>query len=237
MLSTCSSPLVRLKSMSEQHSSTSGSTDTPTNFWRKPAVIGASAALGVLLVAGAVTGVAFAIAGNNSDASNVSTASSQSSPKDDAASAPTVPETGPTTEPAPAEDRAPSDAASLSAAITTAVAAANGVGATQIEVQRNGWEVEVQRNDGTEAEVLVRLDGSTQVRDEDDNDDDPLIEVAQLPELVRISLDTAGGGSIEQISTDDDGDYFYEVEVRMEDDSETEVKLDASLNVLDVDFD
>lgn len=202
-------------------------TATP-NFWRKPAVIGVTAGVAAALVVGGIaTAVGIGIAQNNAN-SEVQPTSASTEPAQ-------VPgDEAPTTQAPAAGGVAPSDADALRAAIETAVAAAGGTGATEIEVESGGYDVEVQRADGTEVAVFVALDGNAALRDEDDDDDDPLINLEQLPELVRISLDAAGGGLVEQISTDDDDDDFYEVEVRLEDGSEVEVDLDANLVVLEV---
>lgn len=145
------------------------------------------------------------------------------------------------TDPVPGGDTpevAGGDAESLIAAIETAVAHVDGDGATQIEVHRTGWAVDVRQGPRTEVEVFVDLDGTATIRDtDDDDDDDPLIELSQIPEIVHIAIEAAGGGMVEEITTDDDDDYLYEVDVRLDSGAKVEVELDASLRVVDVDFD
>jgi uncharacterized membrane protein YkoI len=186
-------------------------TSQQPSFWRRPTGIGLVAALALLVAGGIGAGIALAVQGGNADVDvpvptvSVAPADEPSGTEGDSAT--------PSPTESPSDALTPSDAASLSEAITIAVEAAGGVGATEIEVERDGWEVEVQRANGTEAKVMVARDGSAVIREEDDDDDDPLIDVAQLPELVRIALEAAGGGRIEKISTDDDDDHLYDVDV------------------------
>lgn len=205
---------------------------TPTNFWRKPAVIGIGAGvLTVLVLGGVATAIGVSMTADTKPAQPTETLTA--SPGAETHPVPPPP-AAPTTQPA---RHALSDAESLRSAIIAAVDAAAGIGATEIEVEINGYDVEVQRADGTEAEVFVTLDGSTTVRDEDDDDDDPLINLDQLPDLVRIALDTAGGGVVEKISTDDDDDHFYDVDVRLDTGAEVEIEFDANLAVIEVNRD
>lgn len=204
------------------------------SIWRKPAVAGVAVAAGVLLVGGAGAAIGIGIASSDRGAEEGADETVALT------AAPTEPDTEVDTEPdteVVSYAANPHEADALSWAITQAIAEAAGVGATEIEVRNNSWQVEVQRADGTEAEVVVSFDGTSVIReeDEDDDDDDPLIDLEQLSDLVSISLATAGSGVVEQISTDDDDDHFYEVEVRLESGAEVEIEFDAELNVIEVD--
>ena len=209
--------------------------DEATPFWRKPVGRGVAVGLALLLVGGAGAAIALGVANNQAP---------ETQPNVTAAPAPTVDQSAASPDsatPAPSASAdgefVAADADALSRAITLAVEAAGGEGATEVEVQRGGWKVEVQRADGTEVEVLVAADGATSIREEDDDDRDPLIDSNQLPEIVRIALEAAGGGTIEKLSTEDDDDHLYDIDVRLSDGSEVEVKLDAALNVVSIDFD
>lgn len=131
----------------------------------------------------------------------------------------------------------PADAAALVDAIDVAVAAASGKGATAIDVEHDGWEVDVQLSDGTDVEMHVALDGTATVRDtDDDRDNDPLLDTARVPAIVDAALAAAGGGTIESISTDDDS-VRYDVSVDLGNGEDVEVELSESLEVISVDRD
>jgi uncharacterized membrane protein YkoI len=133
----------------------------------------------------------------------------------------------------------PADAASLVDAIDAAVAEAGGAGATSIEVERDGWDVDVVMDDRREVDVHVALDGTATVREngsDDDRDSDPLLDTARIPALVDAALAAAGGGTIESISTDD-GRVHYDVSVVLDDGRDVDVELSEGLEVISVDDD
>lgn len=208
-----------------------------TPFWRKPVGRGVAAGLAILLIGGAGAAIALGVANNQAPETqpNVTTAPAPTPTMDQSAPSP-----GSVT-PAPSAsvdgEFVAADADALRRAITLGVEAAGGEGATEIEVQRGGWKIEVQRTNGTEVEVFVAVDGATSIREEDDDDRDPLIDINQLPEIVRIALEAAGGGTIKKLSTDDDDDHLYDIDVRLSDGSDVEIELDAALNVVSIDFD
>ncbi|WP_449279071.1 PepSY domain-containing protein [Leucobacter sp. GX24907] len=218
----------------------------------RPLIIGAGIAAAIILLGGG--GVALGAAlGNNDGDGGGATASSEHGSMEDHDDDVAVGGTSPGTDDSAArgdEDGAgsgsdggatvgtplaPADADSLTDAIKAALAETSGKGATSIDVERGGWEVDVRLANGTQAEVWVAEDGSAAVRDEDsDPDDDPLLDVSKLQSIIDAALDAAGGGEIDSISTDD-GRVRYEVEVNPGNGVEVEVELDESLGVLGVD--
>lgn len=207
----------------------------------KRVAIGIGIVLGALFLVG--IGAAIATSVMDRDSTSEVREDPVEAPGPSKSAEPESTEPGPDTDTDPNTDTdapevAGGDAESLIAAIETAVAHVGGEGATQIEVHRTGWAVDVRQGPRTEVEVFVALDGTATVRDTDDDDDgDPLIELSQIPDIVRIGTEAAGGGTVEEITTDDDDDYLYEVDVRLDSGAKVEVELDASLRVVDVDFD
>lgn len=215
---------------------------------RNPWLIGAGIVAGALLVGGGGIAIGAAIGDNDRDQAAVSNttegAGDQGSGSDDATPTPSI---------TPSEDvaddvddmndtdadasagLAPADARSLTGAITKAVSEVSGVGAVAIEVERDGWDVDVRLENGGEADVFVSVDGATTVRDRDnDGDNDPLIDTKHLPKLKKAALEAAGGGQIESISTEN-GPVLYEVSVNLGGDRDVDVELDKNLRVLQVD--
>lgn len=140
---------------------------------------------------------------------------------------------------------AAADAASLREAADAAVTAADAEGVVSIEVENGGYDIEVRLTDGSEPDVFVSTDGTTQVRTDDDTDDDdnePLLDLAKLSDLVAAALEAASAeagtdGTIHSISTSDDASHVYEVDVRMPGGDDVDVELDADLAVVTVDVD
>ncbi|WP_309065389.1 hypothetical protein [Microbacterium sp.] len=136
-----------------------------------------------------------------------------------------------------------SDAASLRDAAEKAITAADAEGAVAIDVERGGYDVEVRLADGTEPDVFVAGDGSTEVRDEDDTeaDADPVLDLAKLDAVVTAALDAAeaevdGTGVVHSVAASDDAGVAYEVTVRFGR-SDAEIDLDADLAAVRVDVD
>lgn len=138
----------------------------------------------------------------------------------------------------------PADAASLREAADAAIAAADAEGVVSIEVENGGYDVEVRLADGTEPDVFVGADGTTRVSTDAETDDtpDPLIDLAQLSDLIAAALDAASAetgtdGTIHSVSTSDDSTHLYEVDVRMPSGSDVDLELDADLAVVTLDSD
>ena len=133
------------------------------------------------------------------------------------------------------EPVAASDAAELVAAIDTAVAEVDGLGATSIEIERGGWEVDVLTADGKEIEVLVREDGTVAVGRSSTAGSDPVLDTAQVPAIVDAAIAAAGDGTIREISTDDSATVSFEVAVRTSAGRTVDVELAKNLSVVSVD--
>lgn len=212
---------------------TAGTAATAGGSSKRSALIGVAAGAAVVLIAAGAFAIGSAVSGGNGDSAATQTESTE----DPGASADQgEPEAPPESGAATDAGGETSEADALVAAIDAAVAEAGGTGAVKIEVEGDGWEVEVRMPDGTETDVDVSRDGVATVREtDDDRGDDPLIDTAQIPEIVSISVEAAGGGTIESIETDDD-EMRYEVHVGS-DDGEVEIELSSSLEVLSVDRD
>lgn len=129
----------------------------------------------------------------------------------------------------------PGDPASLVAVIDQAVAAAEGTGASSVEVESHGWKVDVILADGSEVDVRVADDGATTVRaDHRDDDADPAIDTDRIDDIVAAAIAAAGPGAVTSIETDDGG---YDVSVSLTDGPEVDVELAADLSVVSVDRD
>lgn len=212
----------------------------------RPVLIGSGAALTILAVAGIGMTIADAVGDGDDDPSRGDVAATAPAPTGDAASpgATDAPDdsAAPGTTPAPSgEDRPGGTAGSdepadLVAAIDAAIAAAGGGEATSIEVERDGWDVDVRLPDGTEVDVRVLADGEPVVRADDDGDDtsnDPALDPSRIADIRDAAIAAAGGGSLVSIETDDEGGLRYEVEVAMGDD-DVDVELADDLSVIEV---
>lgn len=128
----------------------------------------------------------------------------------------------------------PRSAAAFVSAIDLAVASVNGQGATSVEIERGGYEVEVQFADGSEVDVFVSPSGKATVqgkRDDPDRTPDPLIATSQVPAIVAAAL-KATPGAVESISTTDDDGEAFEVTVRQGNGRKVDVHLAADLSVV-----
>ena len=213
----------------------------------KPILIGAGAAVAVLAVAGVGLTVADALDG--SDDQTVSQPSVT-------APAPTTPATGgpgggddhggddggpggddDSSTAGPVAPGQPATAAGFADAIDTAVAAAGGQGATQVELERDGWKVDVLLADGTEVEVRVFADGRDPLvqQDDDDSSSDRLIDASRLSDIMDAAVAAAGGGTVEKIEAEDDDSHAYEVRVDLGGDRDVDVELGDDLSVISID--
>lgn len=218
----------------------------------RPWLIAAGIAAAVLLLGGGGIAIGAALAGDDrDDAARSSSERGAFDDRDDDLAGPTAEPDGnrdddgreggsgsSSSDPAAGGDSAPADARSLADAIDVAIAEVSGEGATSIEVERGGWDVDVRLADGTEVEVRVAEDGAAAVRDQDDDRDDrdrdPLLDTSKLSDIIDAALEAAGGGRIESISTDDDR-VRYDVSVDLGNGEDVDVELDEKLAVLEVD--
>jgi len=134
------------------------------------------------------------------------------------------------------------DPAALVDAIDRAVAAADGTGASAVEVEDRGWSVDVILADGTEVDVRVATDGATTVRaDNRDDDADPALDTSRIADIAAAAIAAVGGtGTVTSIETDRDDDHEFSVSVvasdaATDDDDEIDVELTASLEVAEID--
>lgn len=135
------------------------------------------------------------------------------------------------------------DAAALTEAAEAAIAAADGTGASKIDVEHGGYEVEVLLADGSEVDVLVAADGTaTPQPARDDDRSDPAIDLAQLDEVIDAALaaaeaEGAAGGTIDEVSSSDDDGVAYEVSIRLSDGRDADIELASDLSLVYADID
>ena len=137
----------------------------------------------------------------------------------------------------PANDGAWSEPAALVGAIDDAIAAAGGEGATSVEVERDGWKVDVRLSDGTEVDVRVFADGREPVvqQDDDDSSADALLDTSRIEGIVDAAIAAAGGGTVDSIETEDDDSHAYSVQVDLGGDQDVDVDLAEDLTLVSVD--
>ncbi|MDQ0646540.1 putative membrane protein YkoI [Microbacterium natoriense] len=151
------------------------------------------------------------------------------------------------------DDRAPetgagagivADAASMRDAAEAAIGAAGGTGASSIDVEHGGYEVEVLLADGSEVDVFVGADGAASVdpsRD-DDRRADPALDLATLGDIIDAALaassEASGGdGTVDAVSSSDDQGVAYEVSIRLADGRDADIDLAADLALVFADVD
>ncbi len=142
-----------------------------------------------------------------------------------------------------------SDTTALREAADAALAEVDGSGVSSIDVERGGYEVEVQLAENREVDVFVPADGGAAERsgsDDADRTPDPVLDLERLDELVDAALaaasdtaDPAGGGEgvIDSISASDDRGVAFEITVRFVAGGEVEVDLADDLSVVATDLD
>ncbi|MEJ1088988.1 hypothetical protein WDU99_11735 [Microbacterium sp. Mu-80] len=136
-----------------------------------------------------------------------------------------------------------SDPATLRAAAEQAIAHVDGTGVTSIDVKWRGYEFDVLRTDGTEVEVFIGPDGAVRTDDDDDDrSDDPVLDLAQLGDILAAaqsaaSAETGMEGTVDSISTSDDASKRYEVDLDLDDRRDVEVELTADLKTVTVEID
>lgn len=189
----------------------------------RPLLIGTGAAAVVLAVAG--VGLSIADAMDDDDPAPAASSSASAEPGDDRDDDVA----------AVADGTVPAEPADLEAAIEAAVVAAGGGDATSVEIERDGWKVDVRLADGSEVEVRVPLSGEPVVRADDDGDDssDLPLDPARVAQISDAAIAAAGGGVVVSIETEDDADVRFEVEVLLGDE-DVDVELAEDLSVLSV---
>ncbi|SDH46730.1 hypothetical protein [Agrococcus jejuensis] len=211
----------------------------------KPVLIGAGAAVVVLAVAGIGLSVADALddANDQSQTQPATTAPMVSAPAptqpgdDDGGNGGSGSDDGGTSTMAPVNPDQLASGTALVDAIDAAVAAAGGEGATSIEVERDGWKVDVRLADGTEVEVRVYADGRDSLvqQDDDDSTNERLIDTSRVSAIVDAAIAAAGGGTVDKIEAEDDDSHAYEVQVDLGGDQDVDVELADDLSVISVD--
>lgn len=134
---------------------------------------------------------------------------------------------------------APSDAASLRAAAEKAITAAGAKGATSIDVESTGYEIEVQLADGSESDVQVATDGTTTVKgsSHDTAKAHPLLDLNTLDAIQKAALGatSSSGSVVESISTSTTTGTAYEVDIRQSSGQDSTIELATDLKVVTVD--
>lgn len=206
----------------------SETTETPRTK-RKGLVIGAGA-IAALLLAGGI-GVGIAEIGDDDDDNQVRTVAAENQADDDAD--------------AGGNDTAGSDPDSFRDAAEQAVAEAGGTGASSVELEGDGHEVEVELDDGGSAEVHVAADGAMRVDTEDADrfdQQDPVLDLDTLEDVMDAALAASGDagvsdGVVDSVSASDDRGVTYEVSVRGADGREVDVDLAEDLSVVTTELD
>lgn len=140
--------------------------------------------------------------------------------------------------PAPA-----ADAASLRDAAEAAIAAADGAGATSIDLEDAGYEVEVLLADGQEVDVFVTADGTaTPEPGQDDPRSDPALDLAQLDTIIEAAFAAAEaegvtGGAIDSVSSSSDQGVAFEVSIRFDRGGDADIDLASDLSLVTADID
>ena len=210
------------------HTETTDSTTTPRKK-RKGLAIGAGA-IAALLLAG---GVAYGVSENSGNDGNDGTDSVRTVAADNQADTDGAPATAGT------------DAASFRDAAEQTVAEAGGNGASSVDIEGNGHEVEVELDDGASAEVHVAADGAMRVETEEaDGSDqqDPVLDLDALDDAVDAALAASGeagvrDGVVDSMSASDNRGVTYEVSVQGQDGREVDVDLADDFSVVATDLD
>lgn len=108
---------------------------------------------------------------------------------------------------------------------------------------REAYEVELRKADGTKVEVdldkdLAVISREAEGRDDDraddrdDDRDDRALTAVERTRAGQAALAAVGGGTVTDVEASDDRGVAYEVDVRTADGSEWDVDLDASYRVV-----
>ncbi|MGO1950524.1 MAG: hypothetical protein ACTH1D_12885 [Mycobacteriaceae bacterium] len=138
-----------------------------------------------------------------------------------------------------------SDAASFRDAAEQAIDEAGGRGASSIDIQGSGHEVEVELDDNGSAEVHVSGDGAMTVETDSPDmfdQEDPTLDLATLEDAMDAALaaaDEAGvsDGVVDSVSASDDRGVTYEVSVQGANGQEVDVDLADDFAVVNTDLD
>ncbi|MFC7431956.1 MULTISPECIES: hypothetical protein [unclassified Agrococcus] len=209
----------------------------------KPVLIGAGAAVAVLAVAGVGLTVADALDDQGDQPQTQpgvtapmtsAPAPTQSDDSDGSGDDQGGQDDSSTTGPGGAASAEPS---AFVDAIDAAIAAAGGEGATAIELERDGWKVDVRLADGTEVDVRVFLDGRDPLvqQDDDDSSNDALLDTSRIADIVDAAVAAAGGGTVEKIEAEGDDSHAFDVQVDLGNDRDVDVELADDLSVVSVD--
>lgn len=132
-----------------------------------------------------------------------------------------------------ASDDQPLSGTELQQAGDAALAKAGGGTVLHAETDNGGYEVDVQRPDGTRVEVGVdRTFQVATVEGPDDDANQPALSAADRDQAANAALAKVGKGTVSEVERDDDGGAAYEVEVRLPDGSQVEVHVGADFQVL-----
>jgi uncharacterized membrane protein YkoI len=103
--------------------------------------------------------------------------------------------------------------------------------------QGEAYEVEVRKSDGSEVDVVLDKDLKVVSQGTDDSDDadtpDRVLSDTERASAEKAALAAVGaGGTVTQVEAGDEGEAAYEVDVRLADNTEWDVELDAGFKVL-----
>ena len=197
---------------------------------RRPLVLGAGAVAALLLAGGVAYGISEATYDVNDEVRTVTASETgDGNDRDDRA----------------AGDTAGSDPASFRDAAEQAVAEAGGRGASSIDLQGRGHEVDVELDDGGSTEVHVSSDGAMRLETEGPDRfdrEDPVLDLADLDSIFDAALAASGDagvrdGAVDSVSASDDRGVAYEVSVRGADGREVDVDLADDLSVVATEVD
>lgn len=210
----------------------------------RPVLLGVGAGIALLLVGGAGLAAGMALAGDDRDGSSTSPeGASRNADRDDDDRREAEPRDASTSGGTSA--LAASDPAALRDAAAAAVAATGGSGASSIDVEAGGYEVEVQLDGGVDADVFVSAGGTVSAPFDRDGDpaQEPVLELDRIERIVAAAMDAApavtGGREsvVDSVSTSDDPGVAFEVTLRHDRGGEVEVALADDLTVIATDLD
>lgn len=224
------------------------STAQPKRRVGRPVLFGIGAGIALLLAGGAGLAAGMTLAGDDRDEPSTSSGetggnAARGADRDDDDRRGNDRQDGSTSGAAAAHPAA--DPAALREAVAAAVAATGGSGASSIDVEAGGYDVEVQLDGGTDADVFVSPDGTVSAPQNRDSDRTPeaLLDLDRIDRIVAAAADAAsaaaGGhaGVVDSISTSDDPGVAFEVTVRYDRGGEVEVALADDLTVVATDLD